>query len=248
MRGACGYPALAGCLRASGRASPLHSVRRLPRVAVTAFRSRSALRSMSPAGSSLRAALTPAPTGETRHWRLSPAGRLSQRVVAPRRKRSPWVAFPRGRLSRCSRITVACSTSRVASYGDCKMCLCSNNRLSVGCLRKESCPAGHARGLRFACCESVRCAVVCGLATGLLPVGPANEKKAFRLLDSDGSHDLGAHGHSCGEGDDGPKHPQGTDITCSCPGICRGRSAHSVLCRGLWRCLTWRSRDPAWYR
>ena len=45
-------------------------------------RSRSTLRSMSPLGSSLRAALTPAPTGETCHWRLSPAGRLSQRVGA----------------------------------------------------------------------------------------------------------------------------------------------------------------------
>lgn len=91
-------------------------------------RSRSTLRSMSPLGSSLRAALTPAPTGETCHWHLSPAGRLSQRVGAASLDgfhRSPSPAAPQllltnhgGPLNESSR---GPPWLRVAALRGCKM-------------------------------------------------------------------------------------------------------------------------------
>ena len=64
---------------AYGRQSPLR-LRSMasPRSPSLRLRSRCALRSKKPPASSLRAPLTPADTGETCHWHLSPAVRLSR--------------------------------------------------------------------------------------------------------------------------------------------------------------------------
>lgn len=64
---------------AYGRQSPLR-LRSMapPRSPSLRLRSRCALRSKKPLASSLRAPLTPAATGETCHWHLSPAVRLSR--------------------------------------------------------------------------------------------------------------------------------------------------------------------------
>ena len=64
---------------AYGRQSPLR-LRSMapPRSPSLRLRSRCALRSKKPPASSLRAPLTPAATGETCHWHLSPAVRLSR--------------------------------------------------------------------------------------------------------------------------------------------------------------------------
>lgn len=110
-------------------------------------RSRSTLRSMGPLGSSLRAALTPAPTGETCHWHLSPAGRLSQRVGAASFDgfhRSPSLAAPQplltnhgGPLNESSRGPPWLQDVR----------MCSQTRLRRVRCAIRSCPAGPARGL-----------------------------------------------------------------------------------------------------
>lgn len=110
-------------------------------------RSRSTLRSMSPLGSSLRAALTPAPTGETCHWHLSPAGRLSQRVGEASFDgfhRSPSPAAPQPLLTNHGSPLNESSRGPpwlqdVRTY--------SRTRLRHVRCAIRSCPAGPARGL-----------------------------------------------------------------------------------------------------
>lgn len=165
-------------------------------------RSRSALRSMSPLGSSLRAALTPAPTGETCHWHLSPAGRLSQRVGAASFDgfhRSPSLVAPQplltnhgGPLNESSRGPPWLQDVR----------MCSQTRLRRVRCAIRSCPAGPARGLlRRIRDVGFRCAAFAveaankgrqpGPCTRLPPLGNLRST-AFQTLIHRARHELGA--------------------------------------------------------
>lgn len=188
------------------------------------LRSRCALRSKKPLASSLRAPLTPAATGETCHWHLSPAVRLSRGsphaslAHAVSARASLAAAQPR------SRSTGLRSTGRVAVPGGCKMYIATHTPNPWRARGEDLALRGLLAGLPRAFGTWVPAAPFSGLAASLRQAAPLEYRRGVRVPE--------------------PERPFRRKQPASgpFPGMPPWQAASQLPCRAPWRRPAWRSR------
>lgn len=188
------------------------------------LRSRYALRSKKPPASSLRAQLTPAATGETCHWHLSPAVRLS--------RGSPHASLAHAVSARAllaaaqprSRSTGLRSTGRVAAPGGCKMYIATHTPNPWRARGDDLALRGLLAGLPRAFGTWVPAAPFSGLAASLWQAGLLEQERALGSLSPNASFRR--------------KQPASGPF----PGMPSWQAASPPPCRAPWRCPAWRSR------
>ncbi len=210
---------------AYGRQSPLRLRSMAPLKSPSLrLRSRCALRSKKPPASSLRAPLTPAATGETCHWHLSPAVRLSRGsphaslAHAVSARASLAAAQPR------SRSTGLRSTGRVAVPGGCKMYIATHTPNPWRARGDDLALRGLLAGLPRAFGAWVPAAPFSGLAASLWQAGPLEHRRGVRVPE--------------------PERPfrRKRAVSGPFPGMPPWQAASLPPCRVPWRCPVWRSR------
>ena len=210
---------------AYGRQSPLRLRSMAPhRSPSLLLRSRCVLRSKKPLASSLRAPLTPAATGETCHWHLSPAVRLS--------RRSPHASLAHAVSARvCSRRLNRAhdppdSAQRVESL--CPVdarCASLLTRQILGALAAMILPCGACSpGFRAPSARGSRLRRSRGLRPAFGRSAPSKQEGALGSLS--------------------PNAPFRRKQSASgpFPGMPPCQAASPFPCRAPWRCPAWRSR------
>ena len=191
------------------------------------LRSRCALRSKKPPASSLRAPLTPAATGETCRWHLSPAARLSRGSPRASLAHAFWARASLAAAQPRSRSTGLRSTGRVAASGGCKMYIATH-------APNPWRPRGDDLALR-------------GLLAGLprafgtwVPAEPFSGLRPAFGRSVPLEHERGARVPE-------PERPFQRKRTVSgpFPGMPPWQAASPPPCRAPWRCPAWRSRGQA---
>lgn len=213
---------------AYGRQSPLR-LRSMapPRSPSLRLRSRCALRSKKPLASSLRASLTPAATGETCHWHLSPAVRLS--------RGSPHASLAHAVSARAllaaaqlrSRSTGLRSTGRVAAPGGCKMYIATHTPNPWRARSDDLALRGLLAGLPRAFGTWVPAAPFSGLRPAFGRPVPSKQEEAPGSLSPNASFRR--------------KQPASGPFL----GMPLWQAASPPPCRAPWRCPAWRSRGQA---